>query len=190
MFINSWWKITFCFQKEWQSVPLKWLQVGYIYWSMFFVEISRKNDVGSVTSWEVVERPLCGSFSVRILISKPASNKKNGILYKKPQITIFTGPTGCGKTHLLLDLIEKEYNKHCDYITIICPTLRWNKIYHSKDWIKNDDNVWVKGKLYQWIEKLSELLVRSETLFIIDYIIADEGPDKKKSGPIRIGHLK
>ena len=42
---------------------------------------------------------------------------------KKPHTTIFTGPTGCGKTHLVLDLIEKEYNKHFDYIIIICPTL-------------------------------------------------------------------
>ena len=62
---------------------------------------------------------------------------------KEPHTTIFTGPTGCGKTHLVLDLIEKEYNKHFDYIIIICPTLRWNKTYHSRDWIKNDDKVWL-----------------------------------------------
>ena len=61
---------------------------------------------------------------------------------KKPRTTIFTDLTGCRKTYLVLDLIEKEYNKHFDYIIIICPTLRWNKIYHCKDWIKNDDKVW------------------------------------------------
>ena len=27
---------------------------------------------------------------------------------KEPHTTIFTGPTGCGKTHLVLDLIEKN----------------------------------------------------------------------------------
>ena len=42
---------------------------------------------------------------------------------KEPHTTRFTGPTGCGKTHLVLDLIEEEYNKHFDYIIIICPTL-------------------------------------------------------------------
>ena len=99
---------------------------------------------------------------------------------KEPHITIFTSPTGCGKAHAVLELIEKEYNKHFDYIIIICPTLQWNKTYHAKDWIKNDDKVWLiqpKDRLYQWIEKFSQLLVRSETLFIINDIIADKGLD-------------
>ena len=51
---------------------------------------------------------------------------------------------GCGKTHLVLELIEKEYNKHFDYIIIICPTLRDNKTYHAKEWIKNDDKDWLR----------------------------------------------
>ena len=42
---------------------------------------------------------------------------------KKPHTAIFIAQTGCGKTHLVLELIEKEYNKHFDYIVIICPTL-------------------------------------------------------------------
>ena len=42
---------------------------------------------------------------------------------KEPHPTIFTGPAGCGKTYLVLDLIEKEYNKHFDFIIIICLTL-------------------------------------------------------------------
>ena len=65
---------------------------------------------------------------------------------------------GCGKTHLVLELIEKEYNKHFDYIIIICPTLRDNKTYHAKEWIKNDDKDWLiehKDNLCQWVGKLS-----------------------------------
>ena len=107
----------------------------------------------------------------------------------KPHTTLFTGPTGCGKTHLILDLIEKEYSKQFDYIIIICPTRRWNKTYHSKDWIKNDDKVWLiepKDKLYQWTEKLSQLLARSETLFVIDDIIAGEGLDKKRQSLLEL----
>ena len=38
---------------------------------------------------------------------------------KEPHTTIFTSPMDCGKTQLLLDLIEKEYDKHFDYIIII-----------------------------------------------------------------------
>ena len=31
---------------------------------------------------------------------------------KEPHTTIFRGPASCGKTHLALDLIEKEYKKN------------------------------------------------------------------------------
>ena len=70
------------------------------------------------------------------------------------------------------------------YIIIICPTLRENnKAYHAKEWIKNDNNVWLvdpKDKLYQWIKKLSELLRFLKALFIIDDIIANERLNKKR----------
>ena len=99
---------------------------------------------------------------------------------KDPHTTIFTGPTDCGKTHLVLDLIEKENNKHFDYIIIICPTLR--------GWIKND-KLWLiepKSKLYQLIEKLSELLACSETLLIIDDIIVDESLGKRRQSLLEL----
>ena len=101
----------------------------------------------------------------------------------KPHTGVFIGQTGCGKTRLVLEMIEKEYNKHFDYIIIICPTLGENETYHAKVWIKNDDNVWLvdpKDNLYQWIKKLSELLRFLELLFIIDDIIANESLDKRR----------
>ena len=76
---------------------------------------------------------------------------------KKPHTTIFTGQTGCGKTHLVLEFIEKKINKHFDYIAIISLTLRENDTYHGKKWLKKDDSVCLvdlKDRLYQWIEKL------------------------------------
>ena len=102
---------------------------------------------------------------------------------KEPHAAIFIGQTKCGKTHLFLELIEKEYKNHFDYIIIICPTLRENSTYHAKEWIKNDDTVWLvepKGNLYQWIKKLSELLRFFELLFTIDDIIANESVDKRR----------
>ena len=80
-------------------------------------------------------------------------------------------------------MIEKEYNKHFDYIIIIFPTLQENETYHAKEWVKNDDKVWLvepKENLYQWIKKLSELLRFVEVLFIIDNIIANESLDKRR----------
>ena len=67
---------------------------------------------------------------------------------KKPYTSILIRQMGCGKTCLVLDLIEKE---HFDYIIIICATLRENDTYHAKEWIKNDDRVWIvdpKDNLY------------------------------------------
>ena len=76
---------------------------------------------------------------------------------KKPHTPIFIGQTGCGKTHLVFELIENHYNKYFNYTVIICPTLPENATYHAKEWIKNDDKVWLvdpKDNLYQWIKKL------------------------------------
>ena len=112
---------------------------------------------------------------------------------KKPRTAIFIGQTGCGKTHLVLGLIEKEYNKHFDFIIIICPTLRENnKIYHAKKWIKNDDSVWLVDPKDQWIKKLSELLRFLEVLFVINDIIANKDLDKRThlEAPIRIIYLR
>ena len=77
-------------------------------------------------------------------------------------------------------MIEKEYNKHFDNIIIICPTLWENSTYHAKEWIKNDEKVWLvesKDNLYQWIKKLPEFL---EVLFIINDTIANENLDKRR----------
>ena len=66
---------------------------------------------------------------------------------------------------------------------MICVTLRENDTYHAKEWIKNDDKVWLvdpKDNLYQWIKKLSELLRFLEVLFIIDDLIANESLDKRR----------
>ena len=108
---------------------------------------------------------------------------------KEPHTAIFTGSMGCGKTHFILELIEKQFNKHFDYIMIICPTLRWNETYQSKDWIKNDDKVWLiepRDRIYWWIEKLPELLIRPEILIIIDDIIADKRRDKRKQSLLEL----
>ena len=44
---------------------------------------------------------------------------------------IIVGMTCCGKTKYLLDMLEKEFHKHFDYIFLICPTFEWNKTYEN-----------------------------------------------------------
>ena len=92
---------------------------------------------------------------------------------KEPHAAVYTGQMKYGKTHLVLDLIEKECSKHFDYIIIICPTLQYNITYHSKELIKKDNNIWLieppkyiirrtprhksekVSRLYYWIGNLS-----------------------------------
>ena len=74
---------------------------------------------------------------------------------KDPHTAIFIGPTGCGKTQRVLDLIEKEYKHQFDNIVILCPTLRWNKTYLDRSWIWKDDYVFSiepKGNLFELIK--------------------------------------
>ena len=102
---------------------------------------------------------------------------------KDPHTAIFSGPTSCGKTRKVLELLEQEYKHHFENIVILCPTLRWNKTYLERKWIWKDDYVFClepKGNLFELIEKLSELFSGEETLFIVDDMIADEALDKKR----------
>ena len=102
---------------------------------------------------------------------------------KIPHTAIFTGPTSCGKTQKVLDLIETEYKHHFENIVILCPTLRWNKTYLDRSWVFDDDYVFCfepKGNLFEFIERLSSLFSGEATLFIVDDMIADETLDKRR----------
>ena len=100
---------------------------------------------------------------------------------KKPHTAFFIAPTGVGKTHFTLSLLENEYRNYFNFIVIICPTLRYNSTYKSRGWVWNDPDVIPiepGNQLYYLIEKISNLLAGSKTLFLIDDIIADEALDK------------
>ena len=103
---------------------------------------------------------------------------------KESHTAIFSGPTGCGKTQRVLDLIETEYNQHFENVIILCPTLRWNKTYLERGYIWKDDDVYPiepKGNLFELIEKLSLRFSGEETLFVVDDVIADETLDKRRN---------
>ena len=100
----------------------------------------------------------------------------------KEQLTaLFIALTGVGKTHLALSLLENEYRNHFDFIVIIFHTLRYNSTYKSPGWVWNDPEVIPiepGNQLYYLIERISNLLAGSKTLFLIDDIIAHETLDK------------
>ena len=100
---------------------------------------------------------------------------------KEPHTALFIAPTGVGKTHLALDLLEKQYINHFDFIIIICPTLKHSETYRSREWFWTDPHIISiepGNHLFDWIEKMSNLLAESKTLFLIDDIIANETLNK------------
>ena len=108
---------------------------------------------------------------------------------KSPHTAIFSGPTDCGKTKRVLDLIESEYRNHFENIVILCPTLRWNQTYKQRPWISTDTHVFCiePGKrLFDWIETLSKLFAKEETLFIVDDIISDDTLDKRRQSLLEL----
>ena len=100
---------------------------------------------------------------------------------KEPHTALFEAPTGVRKMHLALSLLENEYRNHFNFIVIICPTLRYNSTYKSRGWVWNDPELILEepgNQLYYLIEKYSNSLTGSKTLFLINDIIADEALDK------------
>ena len=110
---------------------------------------------------------------------------------KEPHTALFIAPTGVGKTHLTLSLLENEYRNHFDFIVIICPTLRYNSTDKSQGWVWNDPDVIPiepDNQLCYLIEKISNLFAGSKTLFLIDDIIANETLDKCRQLLLESGH--
>ena len=80
---------------------------------------------------------------------------------KEPHTALFVAPTGVGKTHLALSLLETEHRNHFDFIVIFCSTLRYNSKCKSRSWVWNDPDVIPMepcNQLYYLIEKISDLL--------------------------------
>ena len=60
---------------------------------------------------------------------------------QEPHSVVFVPSTGIGKPHLTLDLLEKEYFNHFDFIIIICTNLRYNSTYKSRKWFWTDPHI-------------------------------------------------
>ena len=69
---------------------------------------------------------------------------------KEPHTALFIAPTGVGKTHLALNLLQKEYKNHFDFIIIICPNLKHKKTYRSRKWVWTDLEVRHLDRAWQY----------------------------------------
>ena len=101
---------------------------------------------------------------------------------KEPHTAIFSGPTRCGKTKRVLDLIQNEYKHYFENIVVLCPTIPLNDTYIECSFLKDDYLFMIdpEGNLFDWIEKFSKLFTGKETLFIIDNMISDKKLNKRR----------
>ena len=98
-------------------------------------------------------------------------------------MALFVAPTGVGKTHLALDLLEQEYLDHFNFIVILCSTLQYNEIYHRGKWFWTDPHIILiepDNCPYDYIKKIGNILAGSKTLFLINNIIANEALDEQR----------
>ena len=88
-----------------------------------------------------------------------------------------------------MNLVEREYFNHFNFVVIICPTSEHNETYKSREWFKADAEVFPiepDNCLYEWIKKLGNNLAVSKTLFLIDDLNADESLNKRRNPLLRL----
>ena len=98
--------------------------------------------------------------------------------------------TACGKTHYLLDMLEREYKNHFDYIFIVCPTLEDNKTY--QDWkYLNDPDVFELACAHDEVEKILQDIVHfaknTNSLIILDDCAACKDVKNRTSELVKLG---
>jgi len=67
-------------------------------------------------------------------------NDDDDLFPDPPFNMLISGVTGCGKTHLVLDLLANEFKGKYDYVLILCPTFLYNKTYDRR-FIHEDPDV-------------------------------------------------
>lgn len=102
---------------------------------------------------------------------------------KEAHSAIICGQTGCGKTVFVLDLLEGPFRGAFQHIVILCPTLRYNKAYQLRPWIRSDPEVYCLDpgeRLHDYLRALHHLFEGEPTLYIVDDCSATKAMTKKK----------
>ena len=83
----------------------------------------------------------------------------------------------------VIDLLKDSYRSCFWHIVILCPTVRWNKTYQQRPWIRSDPEVYVVDPgecLQDWLRVFFQLFQGEPTLYIIDDCSATKALTKKK----------
>ena len=103
---------------------------------------------------------------------------------------IILGMTACGKTHYLLEMLEKEYKNHFDYIFIVCPTLKDNKTYQQWKYL-TDPGVYAlpvdHDNVDNTLREIKCFAKNTNSLIIIDDCAATNDVKNRTSELVKLG---
>jgi septin family protein len=61
---------------------------------------------------------------------------------KPPFNMMVCGMTDCGKTHFIVDLLEREFASQFHDIVLFCPTVEFNQTYIDRHWVSKDSKIY------------------------------------------------
>ena len=103
---------------------------------------------------------------------------------------IIVGMTACGKTHYLLNMLEKEYKNHYDYIFIVCPTLEDNKTYQQWKYL-TDPDVYELPVTHDNVEnilrEITHFAKNTNSLVILDDCASSKDVKNRTSELVKLG---
>ena len=98
--------------------------------------------------------------------------------------------TACGKTHYLLEMLERDCKNHFNYIFIICPTLEDNKTYQNWKFL-NDPDVFELPCADDDVERTTHKIVNfaknTNSLIILDDCAASKDVKNRTSQLVKLG---
>ena len=92
--------------------------------------------------------------------------------------------TACGKTHYLLNILERDYKGHFDYIFIVCPTLEDNKTYQNWKYLQ-DPKVFelpcVHDDVERTIREIVNFVKNTNSLIVLDDCASSKDVKKERA---------
>ena len=84
---------------------------------------------------------------------------------------LIVGMTACGKTHYLLQAIEKEFKGTFDYVFFVCPTFLENRTYQDWRYLEDEKVVAIpceQDDVDEYLETIANFSKGINSLIVLD----------------------
>ena len=103
---------------------------------------------------------------------------------------IIVGKTACGKTKYLLDMLERDYMGHFEYIFLVCPTFENNTTYRSWKYEPDEEYIVIpcdKDHVDHWLKYIVQNFKGTNSLIILDDCASGKSVKSKTSELVKLG---